>query len=58
MAMLRRNTSKAREERIRSEARRKEYEQFDLMKLISKDRTWKANLTSDERVENKRYVDL
>eukprot|EP00118_Oscarella_pearsei_P026426 m.309881 g.309881 ORF g.309881 m.309881 type:complete len:498 (+) comp48395_c0_seq1:37-1530(+) len=57
MASLRRyHLSHEQEERRRTENRRKEYVIEDHMKTLSKDRTLRANLASDERVENKRLL--
>ena len=54
--MLRRqNMTRAQEERMRNENRRKEYQREDHMRLVAQDKVLRANLASDERVENKRY---
>ena len=49
------NMTRAQEERMRAENRRKEYQREDHMRLVAQDRVLRANLASDERVENKRY---
>ena len=55
--MLRRqglNMTRAQEERMRAENRRKEYQREDHMRLVAQDRVLRANMASDERVQNKR----
>ena len=57
--MLRRqglNMTRESEERMRAENRRKEYQRDDHMRLVAQDKTLRANLASDERVENKRFT--
>ena len=46
--------TRAQEERMRNENRRKEYQREDHMRLVAQDKVLRANLASDERVENKR----
>lgn len=48
--------TRAQEERMRAENRRKEYQREDHMRLVAQDKLLRANAASDERVENKRYV--
>ena len=48
--------TRAQEERMRNENRRKEYQREDHMRLVAQDKVLRANLASDERVENKRYM--
>ncbi len=57
MSMIRRQVmmTRAEEEKLRAENRRKEYQRADQLRLVSQDRTLRANLAADERVENKRY---
>ena len=47
--------TRASEEKMRAENRRKEYQRDDQMRLVAQDKTLRANLAADERVENKRY---
>lgn len=57
MAMQRRQMlTRAQEERMRAENRKREYQREDHMRLVAQDRMLRANMTSDERVENKRWV--
>ena len=57
MAMQRRQMlTRAQEERMRAENRKREYQREDHMRLVAQDRMLRANMASDERVENKRYV--
>ena len=54
-AMLRRQMlTRAQEERMRAENRRKEYQREDHVKMVAQDRTLQAKMHSDQRVENKR----
>ena len=46
--------TRASEEKMRAENRRKEYQRDDQMKLVAQDKILRANLAADERVENKR----
>ena len=46
--------TRAQEERIRAENRRKEHERENNLKLVAQDKVLQANFASDERVENKR----
>ncbi len=57
MSMMRRQAmlTRAGEEKLRAEDRRKEYQRADNLKLITQDKTLRANVAADERVENKRY---
>ena len=48
--------TRAQEERMRAENRRKEYQREDHMRLVAQDKLLRANVASDQRVENKRYV--
>ena len=41
---------------MRAENRRKEYQREDHMRLVAQDKLLRANVASDQRVENKRYV--
>ena len=52
----RRMLTRAEEERLRAENRRKEYERVDHMKMVAQDKLLKANLASEERVEKKRFA--
>ena len=52
----RRILTRAEEERFRAENRKKEYDRVDQMKLVAQDKLLKANLASNERVENKRFA--
>jgi len=57
MAMQRRQMlTRAQEERMRAENRKREYQREDHMRLVAQDRMLRANMASDERVENKRWV--
>lgn len=57
MAMQRRQMlTRAQEERTRAENRKREYQREDHMRLVAQDRMLRANMASDERVENKRWV--
>lgn len=57
MAMQRRQMlTRAQEERVRTENRKREYQREDHMRLVAQDRMLRANMASDERVENKRWV--
>ncbi len=46
--------SKAHVEKMRDDSRRKDFAREDNLKVIAQDKRLRANLTSDERVENKR----
>lgn len=48
--------TRAQEERMRAENRKREYQREDHMRLVAQDRMLRANMASDERVENKRWV--
>jgi len=57
MAMQRRQMlTRAQEERMRAENRKREYQREDHMRLVAQDRMLRANMASDERVENKRWA--
>lgn len=48
--------TRAEEERLRAESRRKEYQRIDHVKMVSQDKLLKANMASEERVEKKRLT--
>ena len=48
--------TRAEEERLRADNRRKEYERTEHMKMVAQDKLLKANLASDDRVEKKRFA--
>jgi len=55
--MIRRQMlTRASEEKMRTENRRKEYQREDQMRLVAQDKLLRANLAADERVENKRSI--
>ena len=55
--MLRRGMlTRAQEEQMRADTRRKEYQLEDQMKLVAQDKLLRANVAADERVENKRHA--
>lgn len=54
--MIRRGMTRAQEERMRVENRRKEYQREDNKKLVAQERMMRANVACDERVENKRFI--
>lgn len=54
--MIRRGMTRAQEERMRAENRRKEYQREDNKKLVAQERMMRANVACDERVENKRFI--
>lgn len=54
--MNRRGMTRAQEERMRAENRRKEYQREDNKRLVSQERMMRANVACDERVENKRFI--
>ena len=57
MAMQRRQMlTRATEERLRAENRKREYQREDHMRMVAQDRVLRANMGSDERVEKKRCV--
>lgn len=54
--MIRRGMTRAQEERMRAENRRKEYQREDNKKLVAREKVMLANVASEERVENKRFI--
>ena len=48
--------TRADEERLRAENRRREEERFQHTKMVTQDKLMKANMASDERVEKKRHA--
>ena len=48
--------TRAEEERLRAESRRKEYQRIDHVKMVSQDKLLKANMAYEERVEKKRLT--
>ena len=48
--------TRAEEERLRAESRRKENQRIDHVKMVSQDKLLKANMASEERVEKKRLT--
>lgn len=50
----RHGVSRAQEERLKAENRRKDFEREDNIKSMAKEKLLRANMASDERVENKR----
>ena len=48
--------TRAQEERLRAENRRKEYEREDNKRLVAQDHMLRVNVACDERVENKRFI--
>lgn len=55
--MLRRGMlTRAQEERMRAENRKREYQREEHMKMVAQDRLMRGNMVSDERVENKRFI--
>ncbi len=59
MSMMRRQAmtrTRADEEKMRADDRRKESQKDDHMRLVAQDKSLRATLAADERVENKRYV--
>lgn len=54
--MIRRGMTRAQEERMRAENRRKEYQREDNKRLVAQERMMRANVACDERVENKRFI--
>ncbi len=59
MSMMRRQAmtrTRADEEKMRADERRKESQKDDHIRLVARDKSLRATLAADERVENKRYV--
>ena len=54
--MIRRGMTRAQEERMRAENRRKEYQREDNKRLVAQERMMRANVACEERVENKRFI--
>ena len=55
--MLRRGMlTRGQEERMRSENRRKEYQREDHKRMVAQDKLLRANVASEERIENKRFI--
>ena len=55
--MIRRGMlTRAQEEHMRSENRKREYQREDHMRMVAQDRVLRANVASEERVENKRFI--
>lgn len=55
-SMIRRGMTRAQEERMRAENRKKEYQREDNKRLVAQERMMHANVACDERVENKRFI--
>ena len=55
--MLRRGMTRAQEERMRAENRRREYQREDHKRLVAQDRMLRANLACDERVQRKEVIE-
>ncbi|XP_064387489.1 meiosis-specific nuclear structural protein 1-like [Halichondria panicea] len=59
MSMMRRQAmtrTRADEEKMRADDRRKESQKDDHMRLVAQDKSLRATLAADERVENKRFI--
>ena len=54
--MIRGGMTRAQEERVRAENRRREYEREDNKRLVAREKLMRDNVAADERVENKRFV--
>lgn len=58
--MISRKMTRAQEEKLRDDNRRKEYERREHMKMVAQDKLMRANMACDERVDRKifarRYV--
>lgn len=56
--MMRRQAmmTRAGEEKMRADNKRKEDQRGDQMRLVAQDKLLRANLAADERVENKRCL--
>ena len=47
--------TRAEEERLRAENRRKDYQRVDHMKMVAQDKLLRANMACEDRVEKKRF---
>lgn len=54
--MIRRGMTRAQEEKMRADNRRKEYQREDNKRLVAQERMMRANVACEERVENKRFI--
>lgn len=55
MMRRRQMLTRAEEERLRAENRRKDYQRVDHMKMVAQDKLLRANMACDDRVEKKRF---
>ena len=56
MDMMLSRITRAQEERMRVENRRREYEREENRRLVARERLMRSNVAAEERVENKRFV--
>ena len=54
--MMKRQVTRAQEEKLREENRKKEYERRQHMKMVAQDRLMRANMACDEKVERKIFA--